>query len=207
MLATRLKNLHLSRCKTAPSTVPGAGQGLFATRDIDVGELITLYPGDAVLCWEEIASESNVLSDSSPNKPSRHFELIDVVFGQHLAPAQQNVDRYIQELRAYEVPASDCLSIIGDPDLCSDAAYLGHMANDASSCTSPEDFEIYEKQTAAGVNAEHISLGTNRGSELHVDGCHVAVRAIQFITAGQEVFVSYGHGYWVTRNGYRATPE
>ena len=25
----------------------------------------------------------------------------------------QNVDRYIQELRAYEVPASDCLSIIG----------------------------------------------------------------------------------------------
>jgi len=49
---TRISMLHLSRCRAAPSKLPGAGQGLFATRDIAAEEVITCYPGDAVLCWE-----------------------------------------------------------------------------------------------------------------------------------------------------------
>lgn len=49
MLATRLDDLHLARCRCAPSLVSGAGNGLFACRDIAPGELITLYPGDALL--------------------------------------------------------------------------------------------------------------------------------------------------------------
>lgn len=49
----RINNLHISRSRVAPSTINGAGQGLFATRDIEAGELITCYPGDAVLCWED----------------------------------------------------------------------------------------------------------------------------------------------------------
>ena len=49
---TRISMLNICRCRAAPSKLPGAGQGLFATRDIGAEELITCYPGDAVLCWE-----------------------------------------------------------------------------------------------------------------------------------------------------------
>jgi len=49
MLNTRLDKLQLSCCRVAESTVIGAGMGLFATRAISAGQLITLYPGDAVL--------------------------------------------------------------------------------------------------------------------------------------------------------------
>jgi hypothetical protein len=49
---TRISMLNLCRCRAAPSTLSGAGQGLFATRDIAAEELITCYPGDVVLCWE-----------------------------------------------------------------------------------------------------------------------------------------------------------
>ena len=52
MLATRCLGLNLNRCYLGVSNVPGAGRGLFASRDIREGELITLYPGDALLYWE-----------------------------------------------------------------------------------------------------------------------------------------------------------
>jgi hypothetical protein len=52
MLATRCLGLNLNRCYLGVSTLPGAGRGLFASRDIREGELITLYPGDALLYWE-----------------------------------------------------------------------------------------------------------------------------------------------------------
>ena len=49
----RISDLRISRSKIALSTINGAGQGLFATRNIEAGELITCYPGDAGLCWED----------------------------------------------------------------------------------------------------------------------------------------------------------
>ena len=62
MLTTRIPNLPLNRCKEGPSAVPGAGTGLFATRDIAEGELVTLYPVDAMLIWEDASHsiESNL---------------------------------------------------------------------------------------------------------------------------------------------------
>jgi hypothetical protein len=49
--------------------------------------------------------------------------------------AQKQARRFVENLRMYELPASDTLSIIGDPLLRDDPAYLGHMANDAASCS------------------------------------------------------------------------
>ena len=51
MLASRIAGLQLRRCHLAPSRTPGAGVGLFASRTICADELITLYPGDALLYW------------------------------------------------------------------------------------------------------------------------------------------------------------
>ena len=49
LLSTRLSELQLNRCTVRKSTIPNGGNGLFASRNIKNGELITLYPGDAVI--------------------------------------------------------------------------------------------------------------------------------------------------------------
>lgn len=46
MLTTKMEHLPIARARCASS---GTGHGLFATRDIAEGELITLYPADAAL--------------------------------------------------------------------------------------------------------------------------------------------------------------
>ena len=51
MFAARIDSLQLQRCHLATSGLPDAGIGLFASRDIHADELITLYPGDALLYW------------------------------------------------------------------------------------------------------------------------------------------------------------
>eukprot|EP00277_Geminigera_cryophila_P011852 CAMPEP_0179447386 /NCGR_PEP_ID=MMETSP0799-20121207/31245_1 /TAXON_ID=46947 /ORGANISM="Geminigera cryophila, Strain CCMP2564" /LENGTH=307 /DNA_ID=CAMNT_0021238203 /DNA_START=5 /DNA_END=928 /DNA_ORIENTATION=- len=177
MLATRLDDLHLARCRCAPSLVSGAGNGLFASRDIALGELITLYPGDALLRWEDGV-------DHSPSRP------VQVFFGKHVSPADQNAQRFVNELRAYEVPASASMSIIGDPNKQDDAAYLGHFANDAAMCSSENDRMRYQQDSEAGANSEIIS----------VMGSHMASRALKHIKTGDEILVSYGYGYWITRS-------
>jgi len=49
LLSTRIPGLPLRRTVVGPSTIPGAGRGLFAAQDIAEGELITCYPGDALV--------------------------------------------------------------------------------------------------------------------------------------------------------------
>lgn len=148
----------------------GAGKGLFATRDIAQGELITLYPGDAVVSYED--------ADHTAGSNAQIF------FGKHVL--DQDVQRYAKDLKMYEIPATHKFHVIADPLLCDDAAYLGHMANDAACCVSVQDRARYEEETAKGSNAEHIS----------VQGCHVATHAVNDIEKGQEIFVSYGYGHW-----------
>ena len=55
---------------------------------------------------------------------------------------------------------------------------------------SPEDQASYEQKSKVGRNAEIIS----------VQGCHFATRALTNISSGQEILVSYGYGYWITRS-------
>ena len=50
LLSTRLPDLQLNQTRIGPSTIEGAGCGMFAAEDIAKGELITCYPGDALLC-------------------------------------------------------------------------------------------------------------------------------------------------------------
>ena len=101
MLTTRMQNLPLSRCKEAPSSMPGAGQGLFVTRDIEAGELITLYPADALLIWEDAdhSIDSNV----------------KIFFSKHIPTKERDVARAVTELRGYEVPCHQHMSIVADP--------------------------------------------------------------------------------------------
>ena len=177
MLAMRCDDLHLDRCHIGPSELPDAGSGLFASRDIRAGELITLYPGDALLYWKHgrQAPSSRVCSG--------------VIFGAHIPDDQKDAARVTTEsARKYEVGASSTLSCVGDPRRDDNPAYLGHFANDGSVCSSAAYIDVYREATRVAANADHVTL----------EGCQLATQATRAIASGEEIFVSYGEGYWLS---------
>ena len=83
------------------------------------------------------------------------------------------------------------MSLVGDPTLVDDPAYLGHMLNDAMACQSISDLSSYAIATASHVNAAHKPLL----------GCHFASVTTRRVEAGSELFASYGPAYWLSRQG------
>jgi hypothetical protein len=173
---SRIKNLHLRRCRVGPSSLPDAGMGIFATRDLAAGELITLYPGDA-------------LRVVPPPPYSEEDTTVSVYYGTHIPPDEmeqislarstttaelddtaksQFLVRGIEATR-YELALSHKYEsgkqyrIVGDHRRCHDPAYLGHLVNDAARIAAvPEDTKatiqvkrnFYNRQSKAGANAE-----------------------------------------------------
>jgi hypothetical protein len=187
MLRTRHADLHLARCEIKQSTAPNAGLGLFATRRIARGEIITLYPGDALLKWtsaDDVEDRDGVQVLLGPHISSRERDLVSKGSGSFFG---QGADK----ARLYEARFSGTHSLVGDPGRMSDPAYLGHMLNDCFCLTSPKDRARYNKESQGGANAR-IELGT--------EGCHVAVVATKPIESGEECWLSYGEDYWLTRS-------
>ena len=185
---TRFDDLKLDRCEARASTKHG--RGLFATRDIEEGELCTLYPGDALLLWP----------DADPANRKTNCEL-NALFGKHVTMEEQTSSSLFlrnQDARGYELPASKTLSVVGDPARDNDAAYLGHFASDGASVTAGDTTarDAYAMSSAAAANAEHVT----------VEGAHFATVATRAILKGAEVLVSYGEGYWFTRSGFALPP-
>jgi hypothetical protein len=179
MLRSRLPNLRLNRCFVGPSGVPAGGQGLFASRNVNDGELITLYPGDALLVWN-----TTVVGDFSQD--------VGVMFGNHVQEMDRNPDRVCtDQARSYELQIRTGYSIVADPLLVDNPAYLGHMINDGSVLlgTDNESRTLYSASTHERHNAAFFLM----------EGCHFATIATKDILKDQEIFVSYGEGYWMSR--------
>ena len=96
LLASRIDKLRLNRCRVASSNIHG--NGLFATRGIEEGELITFYPGDAVILWlGGQRTEAGVPDETG------------VIFGAHIPDEQRDVVaalEYATEALAPLPPAS-----------------------------------------------------------------------------------------------------
>ena len=169
VLSTRLPGLRLARCRIAPSPVHGFG--VFATRDIKAGELVTLYPGDALLLQRTSIATTRVSGEPR------------VLFGGHVPAGRQEVS-VVEELsgNGYEVRVSDTVSIIGDPALGPDAAYAGHFINDGVSLThlgaisSAEEFRhAYEEESLARRNAAHVTIHQMGGDQFPIHCCSRSV--------------------------------
>mmetsp|Transcript_40455 Transcript_40455/g.47339 ORF Transcript_40455/g.47339 Transcript_40455/m.47339 type:complete len:323 (+) Transcript_40455:56-1024(+) len=179
MLRTRLPDLHLNRCFIAPSTIAKAGRGLFASRNVQEEELITLYPGDALLKWEK--GVGNFSGD------------VGVTFGIHIQGSDRDANRVsTDEARSYEIKLWTNHSLVADPLRIDDAAYSGHMINDGSFLLSKSNSSrtLYSRETFKRHNAAFHLL----------EGCHLAVIATRAISKGDEILVSYGEAYWLSRS-------
>jgi SET domain len=192
LLRTRHAQLRLNRSRVDVSTIRNAGLGVFATRPIAVNELITLYPGDALLQWH-----------NATDCEDRHG--VRVLLGRPHIQEQERSDamnkgtlfgRAMDAARAYEVRITGkTISVVGDPHRRHDAAYLGHLLNDgaclnSSSSSSTKIVDEYTRQSLSVANAK-IVVGA--------ETCHVELVATRPIAPGQEIFLSYGALYWLSR--------
>lgn len=180
--STRFRNLALSRSEARPSTVHG--NGLFATRRIEADELITLYPGDALLAW----------GDEHGGRMGPRGCPLQAMYGPHVSEEERaSPDFFLlrDDARDFEVACGRRRSIVGDPARGADPAYLGHLGNDAACLLPGGDVAAYEKISNAGANAAHLSL----------EGCHVVTVATRAIDVGEEILASYGEGYWRAKMG------
>ena len=75
---------------------------------------------------------------------------------------------------------------------CRWVSYLGHFANDARACASPDEVDAYRRESTEAANCEPVLL----------EGCHFALQALRPIDEGEELLFSYGEGYWLARNGH-----
>ena len=168
---TRLRDLPLARARLGPSRIAGAGLGLFAARDLAAGELVTLFPGDAVMAFGAAAA----LEDDAA-----------------LRAAGFSTRAEWERLRDYRVRTSATRGIGGDPARVGDTAYLGHMANDGVAChDAGAGVARYERASRAAQNVGIDSAAAR--------GCHHALVALRPIAAGDECLSSYGCDFWLSR--------
>jgi hypothetical protein len=146
LLSTRLPLPFLHRTKLGPSKINGAGRGLFAAENIAEGEVITCYPGDALLC--EMPS-LNDFNENELNENEEEYEdnfdekdeYIDevVLWGAHVSTNDRLDDdaafdgtESTPPLTAYAASVDDYYSVMGHPSLDDNPAYYGHFANDGA---------------------------------------------------------------------------
>ena len=78
-------------------------------------------------------------------------------------------------------------SLLGDPELVHDPAYLGHMLNDGATCTGEAMRGLYRAESARACNVDAVQL----------EGCHLAIVATRDVARGEELLLSYGAAYWL----------
>ena len=180
LLSSRLPGLNfLDRSEVRASRIFGAGRGLFATEDVPCGEVITCFPGDALLTsgddtkallWGEHVPDGMILDNEA------------VFVGTESAPP----------LTSYSVSVDDRYSVLGHPSLDDNPAYYGHYANDGvdglglgidEELGLEESIDDYMSKSARMANAMHRQF---RG----VPPLHMVTVATRDIRAGEEVLVT-----------------
>jgi hypothetical protein len=124
MLSSRLGGLSLARARVSGEGSV-AGLGLFATRAIRTGELITCYPGDALVCL-------NDQEEGGVNEFEYGVRTHDVIFGPHVPPQVADPQDCFEAWVDYGIQEDERYVVIGIPDLNHDISYAGHICNDGA---------------------------------------------------------------------------
>lgn len=169
-IITERLSFPIDRCRVGKSKIDG--NGVFATRNIATGEIITFYPGD------------HLHINISGVESAKHRRINCIRSGSSKACDEDN--NWAELLSKYKFSVDEQISIVGDPTKVDDPRYLGHMCNDGARSHSKEDIQLYIRVSRLKCNADFTL----------VSGCHVAITATKDIKEGEEILVTYGPGYW-----------
>lgn len=152
------------------------GKGVFATKDIKEGSLITFYfPYFLEYVYTSVVNDKEEGIVILPILSRRRFS--------------RNNNDEIDYLRKGTIRISDHFMLVGDDQYFTDHRICGHMIND------PCDFskgkvtsEEYERQIIIKANASVVSYEKDRR--------FIYVAATRDIKQGEEILIPYGSRYW-----------
>jgi hypothetical protein len=226
LLSSRLDLPFLNRSVVGPSKIEGAGRGLFAIEDIKEGDVISCYPGDALLC--ELPSSSTEQDDDldSYDFDDDEYEAVDevVLWGAHVPKKDRWDDDTVFDgsesdppLTSYAVTVNDVYSVMGHPSLDDNPAYIGHFANDGAGHLAYEKQDSpdnIEASVELGLDTESIDFAVEDNIAAYVlrsfdvanamhqpldaDELHMVTVATRDIKKGEEILVTYGPDYWIS---------
>jgi len=191
VLHMRLKNMALNRTFVGPSSI--AGRGLFASCDCAEGDLLTCYPGDAMVLLPEDEDE-----EEEDNEEQQEWT---VLWGDHIDMTEDCDQDYVTKdwfLGNLIHAHGENVGIVGVPFLDQDPAYLGHFANDGA---PSEMIPVCEADCADYVLASN--LAANAINEDIASESHMVTVATRDIAQGEEIFVTYGPDYWLEQQQQR----
>lgn len=149
------------RVRVAPS--PIAGIGVFAAADIEEGEIVTCYPGDAVTYL--------------PRGMTKSQGTRGVIWGLHVV---EDLRTLTPKMDDYAIKVDETYGMVGLRALDRQMEYVGHLVNDASKLSNFESAADYMAASVERANAGHLCF----------EGSHAACIAQRNIAKGEEILVT-----------------
>ena len=157
---------------------PVHGRGVFATRKLVAGQLITFYPADFY-----IKSETP-LNERMKGPENLYFKVVKSV-EMHSLPHAEAVPILYSE---YQITVDQYVDVVAYPHNHSDPCYMGHMINDGATCIDTEESKAaYRASSDKKMNCFIVIL----------QNVHSGVFATRDIEKGEELFLRYGENYWI----------
>jgi hypothetical protein len=108
---------------------------VFAKHDLNVGDIITMYPADLTV---EMIDEKTL--DCNIAISDRLFQL---KFGDNVEFTEENLNSQCSDFfYDYLIKITDTINISGHPHFNDNTAYLGHLINDATEIIPTNENEI-----------------------------------------------------------------
>jgi hypothetical protein len=200
LLATQYEHNYLNSIKVKKSKIHG--NGVFATKDIQEGEVITYYPADIILYFKDgLIKHDGKFVGTIQDQPQGTIKGQGkpwISQGREIYPSlrfavehsKTTDEKYLDDDYIYQV--DEHYTIMGYHEYIDNLSYVGHIINDAAKTNSTERADkVYD--TVSKLRANCLSGNIN-------GGVHVAILAKRNIKAGEELFINYGIPYWHMKN-------
>jgi SET domain-containing protein len=149
------------------------GIGLFAKKDINENELITLYPAHII----EIIGQNKVFRLTCINEYRMPYK--------------------IQYRNDYAIKYDNNSYIIGNPILKENKNFVGHLCNDGYK----HNFITKNKKNKNKYNKKRLELNNASFRDIiNPDFIGMGIISNKNIKKDEEILVSYGFDYWLKRN-------
>mmetsp|Transcript_38777 Transcript_38777/g.93736 ORF Transcript_38777/g.93736 Transcript_38777/m.93736 type:complete len:253 (-) Transcript_38777:269-1027(-) len=187
---SQLKTLNSQIVKSVEvkkSSIPGAGLGLFATKNIKTGSIVSFYPAHTL----GIEHEDEFMFVSNNDRNRDYFREHPPDISSYLHATDQPIFNRpsIMAATAPEIK-HEPLYLDVNPDLPVSPAWVSHYINDGATMleNSVAGVEDYYLNSKAKKNCIHIPFGPSP---------ILATVATKKIKKGEELFTSYGCVYWI----------
>ncbi|CAJ1909308.1 unnamed protein product [Cylindrotheca closterium] len=187
--SSQLKTLNSQIVKSLEvkkSSIPGAGLGLFASKNIKAGSIVSFYPahtlgiehGDEFLFVSNTDQNREYFQQHPPDTSSYLHATDQPIFNR---PSFMSSIPEIKEAPVY-------LDV--NPNVPVSPAWVSHYINDGATLreNSIAGVEDYYRNSKASKNCIHVPFGPSP---------IMATVATKKIKKGQELFTSYGCVYWI----------